>query len=314
MILVGAGFTAFPGRTTNPISIPHMILVGAGFTAFPGRPTNPISIPHMILVRAGFTAFPGRPTNPISIPHMILVGAGFSCIASNCTAIHRMISTISRPTIGGTTTEPTTENHKRKNVSIKPSTILSKEIIVEVILPIVVLVPATGEEPAREARNTLILAQEVLEPEGVSSIAVIITSSSVIRWCAHHIPHRGEGFTDLLKSIALAVSNNLGTDFFAIARAQFLFNVLSSLCQALRLLASPLHQHAGRDGLHGDSVAQLGRLLSRGISTLRLLDSLLHHVQVGVQSVTGHGVRYWLYHRTAGTTVWGVLLCQERGC
>merc|ERR1719228_1008452 len=314
MILVGAGFTAFPGRPTHPISIPH--LVGAGFscTAFPGRPTNPISIPHMILVRAGFTAFPGRPTNPISIPHMILVGAGFSCIASNCTAIHRMISTISRPTIGGTTTEPTTENHKRKNVSIKPSTILSKEIIVEVILPIVVLVPATGEEPAREARNTLLLAQEVLEPEGVGSIAVIITSSSVIRWCAHHIPHRGEGFVDLFESIALAVSNNLGTNFFDIACVQFILDVFSSLCQALRLLASPLHQHAGRDGLHGDSVTHLGRLLSRGISTLRLLDSLDHHVQVGVQSVTGHGVRYWLYHRTAGTTVWGVLLCQERGC
>merc|ERR1719470_676013 len=207
-----------------------------------------------------------------------------------------------------TSADPTTERQNRKKVSIKPSTILTKKIIVEVILPKVCLVPATSEEPARQARNTLLLAQEVLEPESVGSIAVIIPPCSV-RGCAHHTPHRGEGFTDLFESIALAVSNNFCTNFFDIACVQFLLDVFSSLCQALSLLASPLQQHAGRDGLHGDSVTHLVRLLSRRISTLRLLDSLLDHVQVRVQSVTGHGVRYWFNRRTAGTTGWGVLLC-----
>merc|ERR1719318_2252672 len=206
-----------------------------------------------------------------------------------------------------TSAEPTTECQKRKNVSIKPKSILTKKIIVEVILSIVCLVPATGEEPARKAGNTLLLAQEILEPESVGSIAVIIPPCSVRGW-AHHIPHRGEGFTDLLESSALAVSNNLSTNFFDIACVQFLLDVFSSLCQALSLLASPLQQHAGRDGLHGDSVTHLGRLF-RGISTLRLLDSLLDHVQVRVQGVAGHGVRYWFHRRTAGTTGWGVLLC-----
>merc|ERR1719292_87919 len=107
-----------------------------------------------------------------------------------------MATTISRPTIS-TTTEPTTEHQKRKKVSIKPSTItkeiITKEIIIEVVLSKVCLVPATGEEPARQIKwgpqNSIILAQLVLEPEGIGSIATkasVITTPSSVRWGAHH--------------------------------------------------------------------------------------------------------------------------------
>merc|ERR1719318_1050335 len=300
-------FLPLPGYT---VPINQSLSLRAGSTAFPGRSrVHTFSINLNLSYRAiEFTAFSGSGRKTLTFP----INLNLSYRASYFTAIHSMSTTISLPTMSittiiSTTTEPTTERQKRKNVSIKPKGILTKKIIVEVVLSKVCLVPATGEEPARQARNTLLLAQEILEPESVGSIAVIIPPCSV-RGSAHHTPHRGEGFTDLFESIALAVSNNFGTNFFDIACVQFLLDVFSSLGQALSLLASPLHQHAGRDGLHVDSVTHLGRLF-RGISTLRLLDSLLHHVQVRVQSVTGHGVRYWLYSRTAGTTGWGVLLC-----
>merc|ERR1719318_1082393 len=255
-------FLPLPGYT---VPINQSLSLRAGSTAFPGRSrAHTFSINLNLSYRAiEFTAFSGSGRKTLTFP----INLNLSYRASYFTAIHSMSTTISLPTMSITTTEPTTERQKRKNVSIKPKGILTKKIIVEVILSKVCLVPATGEEPARQARNTLLLAQEVLEPESVGSIAVIIPPCSV-RGCAHHTPHRGEGFTDLFESIALAVSNNFCTNFFDIACVQFLLDVFSSLCQALSLLASPLHQHAGRDGLHGDSVAHLVRLLSRRIITL----------------------------------------------
>merc|ERR1719318_2471212 len=219
---------AFPGRA-SPINL--ILSIRASSTAFPGR-ASPINL--ILSIRAGSTAFPGwGRSHPFPINLNLLLRASYF------TAIDSMSTTISITTTISTSAETTTERQKRKNVSIKSKGILTKKIIVEVILPKVCLVPATGEEPARQARNTLLLAQEVLEPECVGSIAVIILPLSV-RGCAHHIPYRGEGFTDLLESIALAVSNNFCTNFYDIACVQFLLDVFSSLCQALSLLASPL--------------------------------------------------------------------------
>merc|ERR1719318_2223681 len=227
-------FLPLPGYTV-PINL--ILSIRAGSTAFPGRcRAHTFSIKFDLSYRAvEFTAFSGSGRKTLTFP----INLNLLLRASYFTAIDSMSTTISITTTISTSAETTTERQKRKNVSIKSKGILTKKIIVEVILPKVCLVPATGEEPARQARNTLLLAQEVLEPECVGSIAVIILPLSV-RGCAHHIPYRGEGFTDLLESIALAVSNNFCTNFYDIACVQFLLDVFSSLCQALSLLASPL--------------------------------------------------------------------------